>query len=181
MPTPILMDWVVIAAYIQAAVLCFICGKKSNRIKNVKQAKIWRLLGFCLLLLGLNKFLYFENCVTSGFAMLARNHSWYELRRGLQAELIAIVCVLIISLLITILFRLKILGKKLLSAVTALIILSLLVIVRTISLHQIDALIFPDILHIGIGINWVIELSCNIWIGFAAFVVLRQKSVLNKQ
>ena len=58
-------------------------------------------------------------------------------------------------------------------AVAAFALLLLLVMVRTISLHQIDALIFPDILGVGVGINWIIELVCNLAIASSAWVYFK--------
>ena len=66
------------------------------------------------------------------------------------------------------------LTKPLQSAIVAFVLLLFLVVVRTISLHQVDALIFPDIIGIGIGINWIVELACNLWIGVSAWIYMQQ-------
>lgn len=176
MPTPILMDWVVIAAYVLAAALSYKASRRvgSYVLSNKKQVNYWRILAVSLFVLGINKFLYFENCITQGFSLLAHNNGWYEARRGLQAEFILIGTLVLLSLLAAAIYMLNGLAKPLQAAVIAFVLLLLLVVVRTISLHQIDALIFPDILGIGIGINWIIELACNLWIGLSAWVYLQQ-------
>lgn len=176
MPTPILMDWVVIAAYALAAMLCYMASRRVGGYSYVSKSQVnyWRILVVLLLLLGINKFLYFENCITQGFSLLAHNNGWYEVRRGMQAEFILIGTIILLSLLVASIYMLNGLAKPLQSAVIAFVLLLLLVVVRTISLHQIDALIFPDILGIGIGINWIVELGCNLWIGLSAWIYLQQ-------
>lgn len=176
MPNPILMDWVVIAAYWMAAMLCYIASRcvASYAYSSKSQVIYWRVLVALLLLLGINKFLYFENCITQGFSLLAHSNGWYETRRDMQVEFILIVTLILLSLLAAAVYMLNGLAKPLQSAVIAFVLLLLLVVVRTISLHQVDALIFPDILGIGIGINWIIELACNFWIGLSAWIYLQQ-------
>lgn len=176
MPTPILMDWVVIVGYALAAMLCYMASRRlaSHSYTSKNQVNYWRILALLLLLLGLNKFLYVENCITQWFSLLAHNNGWYEARRGLQAEFILIGMFILLSLLAAAIYMLNGLSKALQSAVAAFVLLLLLVAVRTISLHQIDALIFTDILGIGFGINWIIELACNLWIGLSACVYRQQ-------
>lgn len=177
MPTPILMDWVVIAAYMAAASTGFFCYQLAKKSFHSSQAKFWLILSVLLLLLGLNKFLYFESCITHGFSAIAHSHGWYELRRTMQAEFILIALILLVCLLIGLIYLLSAVEWMLQSATIAFMLLVLLVLIRTISLHQIDALIFPDILGIGVGINWIIELGCNLWIGLSAFLYLRNHKV----
>ena len=176
MPNPILMDWVVIAAYGLAAMLSYMASRcvVSYFYSSKSQVNCWCILVALLLLLGINKFLYFENCITQGFSLLAHNNGWYEARRDMQVEFILIGTLIVPSLLAAAMYMLNGPAKPLQSAVIAFVLLLLLVVVRTISLHQVDALIFPDILGIGIGINWIIELACNLWIGLSAWIYLQQ-------
>ena len=178
MPSPILMDWVVIAAYMAAAIACFMSYQIAKKTFHSSQAKFWLTISVLVIVFGLNKFLYFESCITFGFAALAHSHGWYELRRSMQAEFIIIILILLVCLLFGLIYLLSALEWTLQSATIAFILLLLLVTVRTISLHQIDALIFPDVLGIGVGINWIIELSCNLWIGFSALLYLRSHKYL---
>ena len=176
MPNPIMMDWVVIAAYAMATMMCFTASRcvSSDHYSSVSQIYYWRLLMVLLLLLGINKFLYFENCITQGFSLLAHNNDWYEARRGMQAELILIGTLVLLSLFGATIYMLDGLTKPLQSAIVAFVLLLFLVVVRTISLHQVDALIFPDIIGIGIDINWIVELACNLWIGVSAWIYMQQ-------
>ena len=168
MPVPILMDWVVIAAYAFAATLCFLSWRQDDFVLK-KQSRIWLLLATSVLLLGINKFLYFENCITKGFSAIARSEGWYGERRAMQAIFVCAIISLLICAIVGVNYLLKNVERSLQSALVAFVILLMLVILRTVSLHQIDALIFPDALGIGIGINWIIELTCNLWIAISAY------------
>ncbi|MBC7786948.1 MAG: hypothetical protein H7Z18_05755 [Methylophilaceae bacterium] len=174
MPTPVLMDWVVISAYSSAAWLCLRAKVIASRLSNKKEAHFWWLIACLVLILGINKFLYFENCITYGLSNLAHSDGWYESRRTFQAEFIVLIIFLLTCLLLGILYALKNFQWALRSAAIAFVLLLFLVILRTVSLHQIDELIFPDILGIGIGINWIVELICNLWIGLSAFIYLKR-------
>lgn len=173
MPTPVLMDWVVISAYAGAVWFCFRAKTKASDLSHKKEAHFWWLIACLVLILGINKFLYFENCITYGISKLAHTEGWYELRRTFQAEFIIGVVFLLTCLLVGLLYALKNLQCALRSAAAAFIFLLFLVILRTVSLHQIDALIFSDIPSVGIGINWIVELGCNLWIGVSALVYLK--------
>lgn len=177
MPTPILMDWVVIGIYISAAILSFLSYRLAEKGDYANQSRFWLTLSVLLVLLGINKFLYFENCITFGFSAIAHHYDWYEMRRTMQVEFIIIVLVILAGLLLGLFYLLSALEWALQSATMAFALLLLLVIVRTISLHQIDALIFPDILGIGVGVNWIIELGCNLWIGISAILYLRSHTI----
>lgn len=179
MPIPIMMDWVVIAAYTTASVLCFKGANLAAGLAYKKHAKLWLFLAVSIFILGLNKFLYAENCITQGFSIIARNYGWYGSRRGLQLEIILVLVFLCICVLGVLIAILKGIGKPTQFAVIAFVLLLLLVIVRTISLHQIDGLIFPDILGIGIGINWLIELGCNVCMACAACFYLNNQQTSN--
>ena len=173
MPTPILMDWVVIAAYILASVFCFKAKQVAMSLHEKKHERLWRLLAISTALLGINKFLYFESCITNGFSAIARNYGWYNTRRAIQVEFILIVALFAACIMAWLIYFFKDLKKPAQCAVAAFALLLLLVMVRTISLHQIDALIFPDILGVGVGINWIIELVCNLAIASSAWVYFK--------
>lgn len=172
MPVPILMDWVVILAYVLATFFCFLASQLANKSRYIKSSKFWLIMSLLVLMLGLNKFLFFENCITITLSNLAKTNGWYDLRRGIQAEFIIIVLFLIIGALLGFISQLKGAEKSLYAAIIFLVMLLILVMLRIISLHQIDALLYPDLPVLGIGLNWVIELTFSLGIAICALICI---------
>lgn len=172
-PSPIINDWVAITAYVVTSATCLRAGYLAGQWQYKKESRFWWMVASLVLILGVNKFLYSESCITYGLSMLAHSEGWYELRRGFQAEFIGLVVVLLACLLMAIFYVLKDLRWSLKCAASGFMLLLLLVIVRTVSLHQIDELMFQKVLGL-VTFNWLIELSCNLWIGLSALLYLKR-------
>lgn len=169
-PSPIINDWIAITAYALTSYICLRAGYLASRLQYKKETRFWQILGSLVLIFGINKFLYSESCITYGLSMLAHSEGWYELRRSFQAEFIVLIVFILLCLLVAILYALKDLLRSLKSAAIGFMLLLLLIIIRTVSLHQIDALMFQKVLGLNVTFNWLIELSCNFWVGLSALV-----------
>ncbi|PPD57008.1 MAG: hypothetical protein CTY10_01315 [Methylotenera sp.] len=170
MPNPTLVDWIDITVFILAIIACF----KSAKLAMLSEKNWWYRLSVILSLLVINKFLFIDFCVSQLFSSLARQVELYSLRRGFQALLVLSISVVLIVSSYQFqqkLSRYSVYLKWSYLACDGLIILMLL---RLISLHQIDALLYIDWLGLGIGLNWIVEIICNALIILFACINIQQ-------
>jgi hypothetical protein len=157
MPHPILADWVDLLAFLLAMMACLYASKKADLFASVR----WQALASFLLLLALNKFFFIDFCVTQLFSGMASQFDLYQHRRGAQAVLV----LLMLSIVGVIMYYTQ---RKLHSQLVWLkwayicaYGLVTLVMLRLISLHQLDRLLYSDVIGLGLGLNWMIEIGFN--------------------
>ncbi len=85
-PTP--FAWATVVMYLLAALLCFVCAWKAERIFRDGHVWlhrfIWGSLGFGLLFLGVNKQLDLQSWFTKVVKAIVRQQGWYEAGQGGQ-------------------------------------------------------------------------------------------------
>jgi hypothetical protein len=116
---------------------------------------LWHGIFVALIVLALNKL--FEGSVTGFIRMLAMEEGWYDQRRVVQIEFIAVValvCLLVVGVLLLLARHAPAATQIALVGTMMLLALGL---VRDASLHQIDHLMGQRI--IGLKVNWIFELG----------------------
>ena len=96
-PTP--LAWATVAMYLIAAVLCFVCAWKADRIFQDAYTWLHRLIwlgfGAGLVFLGINKQLDWQTWFTSMVKIIAWQQGWYE--AGQKAQILFILGLIAVS------------------------------------------------------------------------------------
>ncbi len=175
MPRPITMDWVDLAYFSVAIFVSFLAAYKSEP----KSKRHWWIVGTVLMLFALNKFLFFDNCIKNALSGFAAENGFYVSRRGVQLLFILLLLGLQLALIYLCRQRVNKLDGCLRRAYWGLLILLVLVMLRIISLHQIDGMLYLDKLGLGIGLNWIVEIFGSLFIIINAAIYIRKQGSSN--
>lgn len=155
-PTP--MGWFTVAAYCAAAWVCW-QAHTTQRARALAAARpcLWLLMTIALGLLGINKQLDLQTALTDLGRAFAHRDGWYEQRHAVQAYFIIVVGAAGALGLLGLgwLSRPLSIGRS--TAIVGFVFLSMFVLVRASSFHQVDLLLRQPVL--GWTSNWILELS----------------------
>ncbi len=159
---PSAAGWLTVAAYLAAAVLCFRRGSRTGDAAGDarlfgRERRLWALLGFALLFLGINKQLDLQTAMTEALRMLAVSGGWYRNRRIFQVGFILALGAAIFVGLAVLLRLTRGLSKSVKCSVLGLCLILVFVLARASSFHHMDRLISTRIL--GLRVNWMLELG----------------------
>jgi len=172
---------VIVFAYLAAAIIAAVCalrGERGNEGTNGGRRLFWWGVSFVLLLLALNKQFNLLSYLTRLGRSLAAEQGWYEARQAFQLETIfAVLIVGAVFLGFSILFMRRDHPRHwlVLAGVTFLLVL---VLVRSVSLHALDWLLYRSVA--GIPVNWFFELAAIAWVAGLTIMTLREGG-LNKE
>jgi hypothetical protein len=79
-----LADWVTVATYLLAAILCAQAARRAAQLGAVRERTFWLITALALVLLGINELLDLQTWLTVAARSHARAHDWYEHRRAVQ-------------------------------------------------------------------------------------------------
>lgn len=175
MPRPIAMDWVDLTCFSVAILVSFLAAYKSKP----RNRHHWWIVGTVLILFALNKFLFFDNCIKDALSGFAAENGFYVSRRGVQLLFILLLFAVQLALIYLFRQRVKKLDVCLRRSYFGLLILLILVMLRIISLHQIDGILYPDKLGLGIGLNWIVEISGSLFILINAAIYIKKQEPSN--
>lgn len=157
---PTFLGWFTVVAYAAAA---FLCHRLRTRLLphadslRRRERRYWSGMALVLLFLCINKQLDLQTAMTELFRGMAKRGGWYAARQVLQVAFIGTVAVLLF--IATGLFW--VLARHLPSSARwagmGLIAISVFVLVRASSFHQIDRLLGWHVLRFRL--NWVLELG----------------------
>ena len=157
------LAWFITAAYFAAAFLAFGAARGGG---NERDRMFWMVCAALLLLLGLNKQLDLQGCITTAGRSLARQEGWFEYRRLVQAAFIVTLCVAAAA-------TLAILGTWLRRSVAAvkvaalgIVLLFAFILWRAASFHHMDVWVTRDVA--GMRSGWWLELAGIVAIGLSA-------------
>lgn len=160
-PTPI--GWITVVAYGGAALLCFLCQRKSAPGPH---RQFWWLMALAMLLLGINKQLDLQTWFTEVGRDMAREQGWYARRRWVQMVFIAWLLLAAVAARGWLAKRLVDLDRYAHRAGIGLLVLMVFVVVRAASFHHIDKLLW--LTFEGMRFNALLELSGIALIALAA-------------
>lgn len=161
----------VAGAYGVVAWLCFMNARLTK--ETLGKCSIWCLAVTLLCFLGANVLLQGDVFVTHVIRTLARLQGWYEQRRELQYVLISVVALSVLVLGNKTCQRYELYAQSDIGMVSAgLVALVLLLAVRTVSAHGIDAVI--NTRFAGVSIGRLLELLGMACVAFGALRSLRQ-------
>ncbi|MCB8945997.1 MAG: hypothetical protein H6658_19800 [Ardenticatenaceae bacterium] len=155
---PTIWGWLTVALYLLVALSCWFQARTAvSHPTPPFHRRFWLSSATILLLLGINKQLNFLTLFTTLGRTWAYQQQWWQERRPIQAAFIGLVIILILSLFILNIWRLRQSPRRYLLTRIQLLLLIGFVIIRATSLHAVDYYLFTP--FAGIHLNWVIELG----------------------
>lgn len=170
---PTVIGWVTVAAYFIVAAICLKATLLSKSDTNKSLKNLWLFLTFFLIALGINKQLDLQTIFTLFGKNLVIEQGWYNDRYIFQIGFIIFIGLSGVVGLTALLKKYKHINTEIKIALVSCIILFIFILIRAISFHYMDFFINMEI--VGIKINWLIELSSLIIIGYAGIVHLWRK------
>ena len=161
---PTAIGWITVAAYGSAALLCFLCQRRSPQGDH---RRFWWFMALVMVLLGVNKQLDLQTWFTEVGRDMAREQGWYARRQLVQMVFITGLLLAALAVRGWLVKRLVNLDPYARRAGIGLLLLMVFVIVRAASFHHIDALLGMSLQ--GMRFNAVLELSGIGVIIFAAY------------
>jgi hypothetical protein len=167
------------SGYVLSAGICAAAAAWRSQQQGAHRAAetgVWLALAASLLLLLLLKEWDVHSALTNEGRELARERGWYAQRRE---QLLQIVYAVLTAGVAAVFLAIVLLGR--LRARLALTVLSMgalvcFIAVRTLSLHQIDALLYRRFVH-GVQINLALESALACAVGLAAVLTLLASSL----
>ncbi len=150
---PTIWGWLTVGMYLLAMGRCFMKAISYRHTETTY--RFWTLLGWCLLLLAINKQLDLQTLFTLGLKQLAISHGWYEQRRALQLVFVVCIGLSMLVLLLTLRIVLFNLWRQYKLVWTGLFLLCAFILIRAASFHHIDIYIRESLF--GLELNVVLE------------------------
>ena len=157
-------EWIGIASYVVAAVACICAGQRERHAGSTPTAEVWpwfwTLAGGSLVLMAVARIgrvggrLYFVG------RREAEAGGWYGSRRPLQAFVVAILAVVALAIVIVGVRRIGVAGRRYAPTLVMLFGLFLFSLIRIVSLHQIDSVLYRHPIH-GVRVGPVLDLFCT--------------------
>jgi hypothetical protein len=170
-----LLGWVTVAVYLLAAAACLTVALRGHfPVASQRRERLfWWLAGSLLLFLAVNKQLDLQSLLTAAARCMAVDQGWYEDRRIVQREFI--ICIMLIGILGLVGIALILRGTFARTGIALLGLgfVTVFVVVRAVSFHQVDLLINTWLL--GIRVNWLLELPGPLLVILAAFRALSRR------
>jgi len=153
--------WVIVVAYLVGAVVC-VCAWRHESLASrgsVGESNIWLCAAGVLLLLALDRKLDFLAWVVANGRKMARNNGWYWSHRRLIQKTGTVVMVMAgLGLIVVFGICLRGVAFRHRVAFCASVYLASLIILRAISLHEVDRLLYRTRKFLlGLPLNLVIE------------------------
>jgi len=165
-------DWrlEVLLPYLLSSVLCAFAGVRDlalvSREERPRRLIFWLIVGGVLAALAVFAATDAQRSIGDAFRDEAQSEGWYSIRRPIQATVVILI-VVAADATILLAMRLKGAKRRYLPPFIALVFLCSFVVIRSLSLHQIDAVLFEG--HL-LGVSWSdpIEISATLAVGLAA-------------
>lgn len=169
---PTIIGWLIVAAYITAAVLCGRCAYLARKDQQRKYLTFWLTITIILALLAVNKQLDLQTLVTDIARKMAKQQGWYEHRRGFQmwvTSIIAAVGICLIAMAVWIMrnyksTRMTFIGLTLLLA---------FIVTRAAPLHYIDKILTIKLANLKL--RYLLELAAIACIAISAVISAKRQ------
>lgn len=159
---PTIGGWLTVLLYAATAASVWVLLKRVDFTHREREQWVWRGLLLGLILLGIDKQLDLQSALTELGRITARHQGWYDNRAPVQEAFIAATGILGLTLLAATASLVLEAPGATLSALAGGFSLLMFVMVRAVSLHQIDRLLSLDLA--GLKYNWIIEMGALVWI-----------------
>lgn len=149
---PSFMGWLTVVAYFGAALICL----RASRAQRDEE-EIWQLLGFALVLLGINKQLDLQSWFTQMGRDIARAQDWYAMRRLLQQGFVLFVVLTSVAAAAVAFWLTRRRQRAVQIALAGFALLLAFILIRASSFHHMD--VFTGTRFLGVRYNWIMELG----------------------
>ncbi|MFT6387471.1 MAG: hypothetical protein ACJAUP_000842 [Cellvibrionaceae bacterium] len=177
---PSFMGWFTVSAYFVTFLLSLKVVSISDHIfarRKQRQKQLWLTICFLLLFLCINKQLDLQSFLTASMRYLLHEWGIHEYKRNLQKIFIGSILIFGLGVFVLIFKQLHQVIKKHTLAVLGIVLLSMFILIRASSFHNIDYFLGRGIL--GFKMNWLLEVT-GIGLVFANGILLiqRKKKIL---
>ena len=162
------LGWLTVLGYLVASLLCFRAAHRDTGATN-----LWRIMGFALAVLGINKQLDLQTLLTDVGRELARSGGWYDQRRQIQRLFVVAVGLASVVLVAAAAALLKSQSRHIRAASAGFVLLAAFICIRAASFHHIDKFLKSTML--GVRFNWTLELGGIAVIAVAAATASRPR------
>jgi hypothetical protein len=153
---PCFMGWFTVGSYFACAVLSLIAAF-GNRIVDRRAASFWGIVGFLMVLLGINKQLDLQSLFTEMGRQIARAQGWMDQRQIVQFWfIVAFGAAALASFFLFVRIKRNLFGRFKLASVGLYFLLSFIVI-RAASFHHFEEMLGYRLF--GAEMNWLLELT----------------------
>lgn len=168
-----IMWWLTVAAYGVTAVLCLLVAIRITQHPSTSIRRFWFSLALGTLLLGLNKQQDLTGFLTRLVRGAAWQDDWYFARQPVQLAIIAAAGFIFGLLFFWLVRKVKPTSRGQSAALLGLVFLTGFALIRAVSLHAVDALLYRRIG--GIQPNWIVELGGIALVALPAIIGLIQQ------
>lgn len=172
---PSFMGWFTVLAYFVTFLLSLKVVSISEHIfarRRKRQKQLWITISALFLFLCINKQLDLQSFLTASVRYLLQEWDIFEYKRDLQKLFIASIFFSGIAVFVFIFKQLQQVIKKHTIAIIGIVFLSMFILIRASSFHNIDSFLVNDLL--GFKMNWLLELT-GIGLVFANGILLIQR------
>lgn len=166
---PTLIAWLIVAAYVTAALLSAWCAWRGAANQQKKQQAFWLILAILLVLLAVNKQLDLQTWLTSIARSISRERGWYQQRRFFQMCVVVVIAAVGGCFIMLAGWLMRDCGRHRLAFI-GLVLLLVFIVVRSASLHPLDDVLSLE--YAGIKLRHALELGAIGCIATSAFSCL---------
>jgi hypothetical protein len=172
---PTVMGWVTVAAYLVAAVGCWLAAWREpmpdgTRRPRSRPSRFWLALALLMLALGINKQLDLQSLATQIGRDVIKAWGLYSERRELQLGFILAVALVCVGALAAFLWAARRTLRSRWPAIAGMLFILGFVVIRAASFHNVDAFLAARLG--GAKWNWILELGGIAIVSAAAFRVV---------
>ncbi len=167
--------WLLVAAYFFTTIIAIKLALSSSLRQlehSIKHKRFWLIIASIIFFLGVIKYFGLVSLLSGIGRYYAYRDGWYERRGAFQVVFIIGITTFILIAAMCFKYQSTGIWRNNWLTVMALFYLLLLVLIRIISFHYIDSLIYSSFM--GVRLYWVLELSGVFCIGYTALTFTRK-------
>ena len=164
-------DWVTVAAYLLAAVLCWVAARAVRGLGAPVERLFWLAAAILLGFFAVNEILDLQTLLTAAGRTMAREEGWYRERRAFQWWFMIGLGSMVTIGLIAVGWLLRSLRAWVHLALTGFVLIAVFDILRAASMHHVDQIFRRG--STGFGFGSVMELGGIAIVAFAAWYAAR--------
>lgn len=131
-------DWVTVAAYLLAAILCARAARHAWHQRNSRERMFWRLTAVVLLFLGINELLDLQTLLTMIGRAHAKASGWYPDHRKIQYIFVVALAIAAFVFGAVVLWLTRRMHYAVRLALGGLVFIGLFILLRAASFHHLD-------------------------------------------
>jgi hypothetical protein len=134
-------DWITVAAYLLAAIFCWLAGRRSAATGHRKERRFWIISALALIFFGVNELLDLQTLISTVGRDVAEAGGWYEDRRPIQYAFVAALGLAALVFGLGLLRWTRAMSKAVRTALLGFVFIGVFILFRAASFHHLDQLL----------------------------------------